>query len=93
MGLGLQKIYFRSAFEPISRISGPTRAVEGAQGVGAVREQGAGSVFALVKIWLLTVLPAPAIIAVTLENNVKLKDIRGRILLMFLLHTSSLDGS
>ena len=72
VGLGLQKIYFRSALEPISRISGPTRAVEGAQGVGAVREQGARPVFALVKVRLLTILPAPAVVAVTLKNYVKL---------------------
>ena len=70
VGLSLQKIYFRSALKPIPRISGPTRAVEGAQGVGAVREQGAGSVLALVKVWLLAVLPAPAVVTVTLENYV-----------------------
>ena len=75
VGLGLQKIYFRSALEPISRISGPTRAVEGAQGVGAVREQGARPVLALVKVRLLAILPAPAVVAVALENCVKSKDI------------------
>ena len=71
MGLGLQKIYFWSALEAVSRISGPTRAVEGAQGVGAVREQGAGPVLALVEVWLLAILPAPAVVAVTLKNCVK----------------------
>ena len=58
-----------AAVEAVPLVAGPAGAVEAAQGVGAVSEQRAGPVLALIEVRLLTQLPAPAVVTVALQHD------------------------
>ena len=58
-----------AAVEPVALVARPAGAVEAAQGVGAVGEQGAGPVLALIEVRLLAQRPAPPVVTVALQHN------------------------
>ena len=58
-----------AAVKAVALVSRPAGAVEAAQGVGAVCEQRARPVLALIQVRLLTELPSPAVVTVALQHN------------------------
>ena len=58
-----------AAVEPVALVARPAGAVEAAQGVGAVGEQRAGPVLALIEVRLLAQRPTPPVVTVALQHN------------------------